>query len=1004
MPRIAISPLLLPLCMVSLCLVCQAYRCHADERSQLAFFEQKIRPVLVEHCYQCHAATSKPIQGGLRLDSQAGWQAGGDSIEPAIVPGNPDQSPLIQAVRYSDGLEMPPDEKLSAAIIADLETWVREGAIDPRDDTPVEEHRADKSWWSLQPLPKRETQLADAEATSGAVVIDDLVARQLAQQGLARNLPADARTLIRRMSYDVIGLPPTANEVRNFTAEFASDPQGATEQLVERLLASPHYGEQWGRHWLDVVRFGESIGFERNVIINDAWPFRDYVINSLNADKPFNQFIREHLAGDVIAPHQPDVVVGSTFLVAGPYDDVGNQDVVAQANIRAATLDDVITATGGAFLGLTINCARCHYHKFDPIPSEDYYRLRAAFEGVRHGRRVVATEEQQQEHSQAIEPLSAEQAVVQAELHKIEAAIEQRATAELALHTYPRPKIDPQLTEETFNPISARWVKLVLRASTDNPNSAAGSKLVEVQVWTTEPSPRNVALQTAGAKASGARGAVAEDFPAAYGPQLAIDGQFGAQWFVGHPAELTIELAEASTIGRIAFSNAKGVDIQDQSQGATPCEYEMLVSSDGENWQTVADSYQREPWSPAHGVARLRAEVTTESDTIELQRLRTQLAGIQARIAAIPPLPVMWVGTHAQPGEPTRLNIGGDPLKLGDVVLPSSLSVLDQTTAAYTLASDAPEGERRLALANWITADDNPLTARVLANRVWQYHFGSAIVDTPSDFGFLGSLPTHPDLLDWLAGQLLANGWQLKPLHRQILLSETYRQSSTYREQAASIDKDSRLLWRFPPRRLSAEELRDTMLLVSGNLQGYIPLASAMCTENQTLAIEPNTNATPAVEPSARGLAAGPGFRLYKLTENNVSTYLPLDVHGPDTYRRAVYHQNARASVVDLLADFDFPDVAFAAPTRSSTTTPLQALTLLNHGFTLDMAQSLAERAEQSVEPETPEALINTLYELVLQRTARPEELAAAKPLLEKHGAAALARGLLNLNEVLYVE
>ncbi|MCC7334554.1 MAG: DUF1553 domain-containing protein [Pirellulaceae bacterium] len=985
MSRLAILARLLSISIALLCLVGQADRGDADERAQRAFFEQKIRPVLVEHCYQCHAATAQPIQGGLRLDSQAGWQAGGDSTEPAVVPGNPDESPLIQAVRYRDGLEMPPDGKLSSAIVADLERWVRDGAFDPRDETPIEIHRADKSWWSLQPLPKLEAQSEDADPKNGSKIIDALVARQLAQQGLARNPPADARTLIRRMNYDVIGLPPTLEEVRDFTSQYASDPQAATQQLVERLLASPHYGEQWGRHWLDVVRFGESIGFERNVIINDAWPFRDYVINSLNADKPFNQFIREHLAGDVIAPHQPEVVVGSTFLVAGPYDDVGNQDVVAQASIRAATLDDIITATSGAFLGLTINCARCHYHKFDPIPSEDYYRLRAAFEGVRHGRRVVATEEQLQQHSQAIEPLRAEQAAVQAELQKLEAGIEQRASAELARLTYPRPKIDPQWTEETFTPISARWVKLVLKASTDNPNSAVGSKLVEVQVWAADPSPRNVALQSTGAKASGARGAVAEDFPAAYGPQLTIDGQFGAQWFVGHPAELTIELAEASTIERIAFSNAKGIDIQDQSQGATPCEYEMQVSGDGENWQVVADSYQREPWSPTHGVARLRAQVTTEAETKELQQLRTQLAGIQARIDAIPPLAVVWVGIREQPSEPTRLNIGGDPMKLGDVVLPSSLSVLDQTTATYALASDALEGERRLALANWIAADDNPLTVRVLANRVWQYHFGSAIVDTPSDFGFLGSLPTHPELLDWLAGQLLANGWRLKPLHRQILLSETYRQSSVYREQPASIDKDSRLLWRFPPRRLSAEELRDTMLLVSGNLQGTIPLATSIPNEDQTL-------------------AAGPGFRLYKLTENNVSSYLPLDVHGPETYRRAVYHQNARASVVDLLADFDFPDVAFAAPKRSSTTTPLQALTLLNHRFTLDMAQSLADRAEQSVVPGNPEALIDSMYELVLQRAARPDELAAAKPLLNKYGAAALARGLLNLNEVLYVE
>jgi hypothetical protein len=964
-----------------------------EQRSQFDFFESKVRPVLVEHCYTCHAASAETIQGGLLLDSQAGWQAGGDSTHPAIVPGSPDESPLIQAVRYEHGLEMPPDAPLSPQIIADLEQWVRDGALDPRTTATRRLQRGDKSWWSLQPLKRVAQEAAPPEVGLGAATIDVLIDQQLAMQGLTRNPAADPRTLIRRMSYDVIGLPPTPAEVQDFRDDFAKDPQAATERLVDRLLASPHYGEQWGRHWLDVVRFGESIGFERNVIIDDLWPFRDYVISSLNGDKPFNQFIAEHLAGDVMGRDQPEVEVGAAFLVAGPYDDVGNQDVVAQANIRAATLDEIITATSGAFLGLTINCARCHHHKFDPIPAEDYYRLRAAFEGIRHARRIVATPEQRQQHTAATQPLNQRKQELAAQLETIEAPILQRANEALAAQTYKRPKIDPQRVEERFEPHASRFVKLVMQASTERPQSAVGARLVEVEIWTSEPEPRNVALASAGARASGARSTVAEDFPEAYGPQFTIDGRTGEQWFIGNPAELVIELSQLFTIDQVAFSNAKGTGLQDKAQGATPCEYQILVSADGEQWHVVADGLDREPWSVAHGQERLRASLTTPEEAQALKQLRQQLADVERQLNAIPPLPMVFVGKHEQPTEATRLHIGGDPMKPGQVVAPGSLSVLSESTSAYALAVDAPEAERRLALARWITADDNPLTARVLANRLWHYHFGTGIVDTPSDFGFLGGTPTHPELLDWLAARILANGWRVKSVHREILLSNTYRQASTYRDDGSSIDKDARLLWRFPPRRLTAEELRDTLLLVAGKLQG-----SVTSPPPDIQAIASGEETTPS------GLASGPGFRLYKFTQNNVCTYFPLDTHGPETYRRAVYHQNARASVVDLLSDFDLPDIAFAAPVRANTTTPLQALTLLNHSFTLDMAHGLSEQANQRAQSTETGAVVDGMYEILLQREPTSSEREAAAQLVNQYGAPVLARALLNLNEVLYVE
>ncbi len=362
--------------------------------------------------------------------------------------------------------------------------------------------------------------------------------------------------------------------------------------------------------------------------------------------------------------------------------------------------------------------------------------------------------------------------------------------------------------------------------------------------------------------------------------------------------------------------------------------------------------------------AFFQSNATRRGGQLLFSGLSKQITKIQTQINRIPKLLEIWAGTYSEPKEPTYIHRGGDPMKPGAAVVPASLSVLDQVTKPYALKSDASESERRLALGQWLVSD-NPLTARVLANRVWHYHFGTGIVDTPSDFGFLGSQPTHPELLDYLAQRLIANGWKIKELHREILLSQTYQQSSVYRNDAAKIDKDARQLWRFPPRRLSAEELRDTMLAISGKLQ-----------------LEP---------------MGGPGFRLYKVTQNNVSTYFPLDSHGPETYRRAVYHQNARASVVDVLNDFDLPDISFAAPKRANTTTPLQTLTLFNHSFTIDMAAALAARLNDT-DP------VGDAYLFTFQRLPTAHEREFATKLITQYNTKAFCRALLNANELLYLE
>ena len=595
----SVSPRRLP--WAALLLLPLAGPAAADEG--LAFFEQKIRPVLVAHCHECHSAESAKLKGGLRLDTKAGWERGGDSGQPALVPGQPDASLLIQAVRHTDpDFAMPPRKpRLPDAVIADLVTWVRLGAPDPRTGDAGPARRADQTWWSLQPLA----------ATFAHDSIDGFIAARLAERNLRPGPPAEPRALIRRMSYDVTGLPPTPEEVAAFTAAFAADADAAVAALADRLLASPRYGERWGRHWLDVVRFGESNGFERNFLIDDLWPFRDWVIRSLNADKPFDRFITEHLAGDVVGRNDPDTEVGSAFLVAGPYDDVGNQDPAAKAAIRAATLDDVVSTTAGAFLGLTVGCARCHHHKFDPIPTEDYYRVRAAFEGVEHGRRVIATAEQRAAFQAATRELNAELAGLTKELDALDREIDLRAKALLAERTFPRPKMDPVRTEEPFPEVEARHLRFVIRNNTEAPGRAAprprgrgvtrgGGRLTEFEVWSVDG--RNVALAANGGRAGGARGTVAEDFPEAYGPQLCIDGAHGEQWFIGQPAELTLTFARPERIHRVVFSNSKDGGLPEgAAQGATPCEYEILVSADGQEWRPVASSADRAPWSERVG-------------------------------------------------------------------------------------------------------------------------------------------------------------------------------------------------------------------------------------------------------------------------------------------------------------------------------------------------------------------------------------------------------------------
>jgi hypothetical protein len=777
------------------------------------------------------------------------------------------------------------------------------------------------------------------------------------------------------VTYDLHGLPPTVESVTEWEEKLKAESRkleeastrdsAAFSSLLSALLSSPHYGEHWGRHWLHVIRFGESRGYERNEIITNLWPVRDYIIRSFNEDKSFDRLVLEHLAGDVIGKDVPDVEIGSAFLVAGPYDDVGNQDPVAAAQIRSDQMDEMIRATGEAFLGLTIGCARCHDHKFDPLLAKNYYALYATFAGTFHGARDVATASARAERQAKLAPLEAKRAELSKAKATLEKSLADRANEREveAAKGWTRPRLSRYGTEERFEPVEAKFVRLLGEGTDIDDEKSKSFRIDEFEVWTDEAEPRNVALASNGSKATGAS-RDAKDFAAAYGASLTIDGKFGERW-IAAGNELVIELAKPQRIGRVFFSSDRPKALaEDYGLTVFVGDYRIEVSADGQTWREVANSADRLPPCKLRKRDRLLKLVTTTEDREQLAKLDRELKRTDAQIAAVPLLPLWWVGSHRAAPGPFQVFVGGNPQRKGDAVQPASLSVLNSTPSHYQLDEKQDEAARRVALAKWITAPDNPLTARVLVNRIWHYHFGKGIVDTPSDFGYMGSRPTHPELLDWLAAELIRGGWKLKPIHRLIMSSATYRQSSTWREDAARKDGDSRLLWGFPPRRLSAEEVRDTLLSVADKLNPRM---------------------------------GGPGFKLYEYQQDNVATYVPLDVHGPDTFRRSVYHHNARAARVDLMTDFDCPDPASAEPRRASTVTPLQALTLMNHRFSLDMTVAFVERLQR--ESKEPADQVRRAFQIAYSREPIEAELKAALQLIETHGLRAFCRAVLNSNE-----
>jgi len=741
---------------------------------QAKFFTEKVRPVLKENCYSCHSHAAKKSRGGLMLDARESLLKGGDT-GPTIVPGKPDDSLLLKSVRHHDDAPaMPPRGHLTGEQIKTLAEWVKLDApwpgggekIAPRPKAITDE---DRKHWAFQPLAKVS---APSRSRLGGNEIDSFILAKLQAAGLEPAPPADRGTLIRRVTFDLHGLPPTPAEVEAFVNDPAAD---AYEKLVDRLLDSPRYGEHWARHWLDLVRYAESDGFKSDDYRPGAWRFRDYVIQSFNADKPYDRFVQEQLAGDELWPDDPAAIVATGFLRAGIYE-YNNRDAFTQWDNM---LNDITDTVGDVFLGLGMGCARCHDHKFDPILQRDYYRLQAFFAGLSASDTIpVYTARQEAEHKAKLKDWEEKTADIRAKIEALEAPMRAKAFRE-ARSKFP---------EE-------------IQAIMDKP--AEKRTAYEQQIY--ELAYRQVTYE-----------------------HDRLDRRF-----------------------------------KDDAKKQLVMLYRELAKFDNLKPPTLPD-------------------------------------GCAARD----------IGPTAAPTVIPKKGGGGESIE------PGALTVLDPNPMPIPPIEGRRTTGRRAALAKWLTDPSNALTARVIVNRVWQYHFGKGLVPTASDFGRLGDKPSHPELLDWLADRFLKDGQHFKALHRLILTSRTYQQSAAHpaAEAGKLKDPENRLLWRMPVRRLDAEQIRDALLAANGKLDAK---------------------------------AGGPSGEWAEP-------------------RRSVYVKVRRNTHDALLESFDAPDAFFSAADRPTTTTPTQALLLINSPFMLNQAKAFADRLRK--EQPTDEARVEAAFRLTFGR------------------------------------
>jgi len=996
----------------------------ADARG-IAFFETHIRPLLVDHCYKCHSAKVEKPKGNLLLDSREGWQKGGD-LGPAIVAGDPEKSLLIKAVLYeTEGLKMPPNGKLPPRQIELLQQWVKMGAPDPRTGGSAVAQKgidmeAGRKHWAFQPL--RRTDLPAVKNVGWVrTPIDRFVLTKLEEKGITPNGDADRRRLIRRASLDLTGLPPAPEEVDAFVAD--TSPK-AWEKVVDRLLASPHYGERWARHWLDLARFAESHGYEHDYDRPTAYHYRDFVIKALNADLPYDTFVRWQLAGDEIAPDNPLANMATGFLAAGTHSTQITMNTVEKE--RYDELDDKLSTAGTAFLGLTFGCARCHDHKFDPIPTHDYYRMLATFTTT--VRSEVELNLEPEKYAKELAAFQSRHAPLVDARTRYENEVLPERFEKWRKGRSASAKPSPWVIFETVEARALGGTTFLplddgsLLASGPNPNHNTYTFVVQ----THHPDVAGIRIE-----------ALVHESLKKNGPGRAANGNFALSDLRVTAAPMTGpgKLVEVKLVRSAATFEQKGLPVQAAIDGDPKSAWAVdpefgkdhaaafafakpLGFSEGTTF-TITLKFEN---NVGHAIGRPRLSFTTAKGAldprgaavrqplVELDRLLgmpkvdrsallhwfRHLDGEWQRLRAVElahaqqaPRPTLTKALICSEGLPAvRLHTQGADffaqtyfLHRGDtkqkrgVAEPGFLQVLMPVGESGKRWQVSPPpgwrtSYRRTGFANWITDVDHgagSLLARVIVNRLWQHHLGRGIVATPSDFGTQGERPTHPELLDWLAAELIGGGWKLKPLHKLILTSSVYMQDVQLDDTRRRHDPDNKLLSRFQRRRLEAEAVRDCILAVSGTL-------------DRTL--------------------FGPG----SLEEGHK--------------RRSIYFTVKRSKLIPMMVVFDGPDALQGLGVRPVTTVAPQALLLLNNEQVRSAAAAFARRVAPDVET-TEEDAVRRAYRIALARLPEKDELANAVDFLKQQTQeyARAGRGdavrlaltdfcqvLFSLNEFLYVE
>jgi mono/diheme cytochrome c family protein len=1010
-------------------------------------FRRDVAPLLAKRCAGCHDPNEK--KGGLDLTTREAALAGGDSGA-AIVPGKLDESPAWQRVADS---EMPPKNPLPAKEQAILKEWIARGAvwsgpaIDPLQYTS--EHRAGYDWWSLQPLGEVTVPPASAWARNP---IDAFVEQKLKAAGLAPSPEADARTLVRRLHFDLIGLPPTPEAVdevasslppslRPSVSPSAAKDRGTErlrdggkyyEALTDKLLASPAYGERWARHWLDIVRFGESQGFERDKLRTNSWRYRDWVIDAFNRDMAYDRFAALQIAGDVLEPENSDALIATGFLTAGPWDEVGKtqQSAAMKMVVRQDELEDLVGTVGQTFLGLTVNCARCHDHKFDPIRTAEYYALTAALGGVEHGEPTLPKDAIAAQAARLRPPLDARRSELEKELEAIEGP---HRRSVLAARKESRKKAEPPkpMAAWEFNRDARDTIGDLHLELKDGPYLRTGALMLEAKGYAASPPLKSelaektleawVRVDDANQRGGGVLGVQSLDgskFDAiVYGERqprrwIAGSNHFRRTQDVGGPEEpkserfvqMVVAYHNDGTVAVYRDGRPYGKPYKTVGPPAVYSPGDAQVLFGLRHGPTGKNTTPPETSKLFHGaidkarlydralsadeIASLAGIAPDHVDEQELvaampagergrrEAIRFELDQVRQALVRVDEAKVYAVA--ARKPEPAFVLLRGNPNTPAAAAPPGGIaSIKGAVPADFGLTAEASDAERRRKLAEWITDRRNPLFARVIVNRLWHYHFGVGLVDTPNDFGFNGGRPSHPELLDWLAKQLIDHGGSLKHVQRLIVGSATYRQSSRQRPEAAAVDAGNRMLWRKSPMRLDAETLRDALLEFAGKL-----------------------DRTPA----------GPGFYEFTTFVRNSQFYDMRDPVGATFERRTIYRTWVRSARSQMLDVFDCPDPSTKAPLRAVTTTPLQALTLLNNSFVLRSAEELAKRAQaetasgDSAMPVQQERQVRQVYRIVFTRDADEAEAEAAGKFVERFGLAAFCRVLLNSNELMYVD